>query len=87
MEESGNRTSASGSAVLQSLHSIALNILCVLASLDPASFSEALQCNIINLLRMPINKINAEMIHTSLLSKESPSLTIPAHWLLTLFLG
>lgn len=87
MEETGNRTSTSGTAVLQSVHSIELVILCVFASLDPASFHEALQCNIINLLRMPINKINVEMIHTSLLSKESPSLTIPAHWLLTLFLG
>lgn len=36
---------------------------------------------------MPINKINAEMIHTPLLSKASPSLSLPAHWLLTLFLG
>lgn len=87
MKETGNRTSTPGSAGLQSLHSIVLIILGVHAGLDPASFSETLQWAVINLLRMPINKINAEMIHTSLLSKASPSLTIPTHWLLTLFLG
>lgn len=73
--------------MLQSLHWIVLIILCVHMDLDPASFSEALQRDIINLLWMPINKINVEMIHTSLLSKASPSLTIPTYWLLTLFLG
>lgn len=87
MNKSGNRTSTPGSAELQSLHSVLLTTLCVQAGLDPASFSEALQWDVINLLRMPINKINAEMIHTSLLSKSSPSLAIPTHWLLTLFLG